>query len=334
MRLPPGEETIRHIITPIQPILDGGGATEIVINNPGSIGVERGGQWDWIDVPEFNLRRLEALAILAAHYTGKDFGRFNPLAASTLPGGERITLVGHPVMPNNISMTIRIPARGQPRMDSVDFSQLMDIAEKRRAQPLTQSDLELVEAYKDTSEDGRKTFFRKAVRARKNIAAIGATGSGKTYFLNTLIPEIDRNERVITIEKTYEFVMPHVRNRVAMLFGVGGVSAMDCVEQTLQMRPDRVLMQELTGKEAFSCLRAMAGGHQGSLLTFHANEGDPWSPLAIMAKQANEASNYTDGQLKEMFRSLIDIVIHFKREGDRRFPTSVWFRQAKEAAHQ
>jgi type IV secretion system protein VirB11 len=257
-----GEKTLRHLLAPVQDALDDPQVTEIVIQRPGEIGIERGGKWVWRQVPEFTLGRLDAIGILAGSLLSKRFDPEHPICMTTLPDKQRCTLVGRPVtFPNTMSVTIRIPSKGKHTLHDPDFPDMVREATttKRTRTPV---DDQLLALYAAKDWAG---FLSLAVRARKNIAATGATGSGKTSLLRRLIQEIPPDERVITIEDTDEFGVLPQRNRVALFFDPSGITAEHCVEATLRMRPDRVAMQELRGPEAFAYIRLLASGTSGGL---------------------------------------------------------------------
>ena len=169
---------------------------------------------------------------------------------------------------------------------------------------------------------GRRTgppSSRWRSRRKKTIAATGSTGSGKTSLLRRLMQEIPAEERLVTIEDTDEFGPLPLRNRVSLFYGSANVSAENAVEASLRMRPDRVAMQELRGAEAFAYLRLLAAGHPGGLTTWHAEEGDPFTPLALMAKTSEAGRNIPDDKLLAILRGLIDIVAFCRRDGRRVF---------------
>jgi type IV secretion system protein VirB11 len=174
-------------------------------------------------------------------------------------------------------------------------------------------------------------FFALAVKAKKTIAATGSTGSGKTSLLRRLMQEIPGEERLVTIEDTDEFGPLPLRNRVSMFYGSANVSAENAVEASLRMRPDRVAMQELRGAEAFAYLRLLAAGHPGGLTTWHAEEGDPFTPLALMAKTSAAGRNIPDDKLAVILRSLIDVIAFCRRDARGFSVPSVYYRAAEAA---
>jgi type IV secretion system protein VirB11 len=320
-----GEKTLRHLLAPVQDVLDDPAVTEIVIQRPEEIGIERAGKWLWRQVPEFTLGRLDAIGILAGSLLSKRFDPEHPICMTTLPDKQRCTLAGRPVtFPDTMSVTIRIPSKGKHTLHDPDFSDMVREATtaKRTRTPV---DNELLALYVANDWAG---FLSLAVRARKNIAATGATGSGKTSLLRRLIQEIPLEERVITIEDTDEFGVLPQRNRVALFFDPSGITAEHCVEATLRMRPDRVAMQELRGPEVFAYIRLLASGTSGGLTTWHAEEGDPFTPLGLMAKQHDAGKNIPDEKLDLILKSFTDVVAFCRRDDSGYSIPSIWFKEA------
>ena len=133
---------------------------------------------------------------------------------------------------------------------------------------------------------------------------------------------------MITIEDTDEFGVLPQRNRVALFFDPSGITAEHCVEATLRMRPDRVAMQELRGPEAFAYIRLLASGTSGGLTTWHAEEGDPFTPLGLMAKQHDAGKNIPDDKLDLILKSFTDIVAHCHRDDSGYSIPSIWYKEA------
>ena len=334
-----GEATLRHLLAPIQDVFDDPATTEIVVQRPGEVGIERHGQWSWRHVEAFDFQRLDAIGLLAGSLLSKPFDPAHPICMATLPDGQRCTLCRPPVTaPGTISITIRIPSKAVHTVRDPDFGDLMRAAaipafagrpDRHSRSPGLDpgdADAELLTLYQ---EKDWPAFFALAIKAHKTIAATGSTGSGKTSLLRRLMQEIPGEERLVTIEDTDEFGALPLRNRVSMFYGSANISAENAVEASLRMRPDRVAMQELRGAEAFAYIRLLAAGHPGGLTTWHAEEGDPFTPLALMAKASEAGRNIPDDKLAVILRSLIDIVAFCRRDARGFSVPSVYYRSAE-----
>jgi type IV secretion system protein VirB11 len=336
-----GETTLRHLLAPVRDVLDDPATTEVVVQRPGEVGIEQHGQWSWRNLEAFDFRRLDAIGLLAGSLLSKPFDPAHPICMTTLPDGQRCTLCRPPVTaPGTISVTIRIPSKAVHTVRDPDFGDLMREAaipafagrpDRHGRSPGLDpgdADAELLALYQ--AQDW-PAFFALAVKAKKTIAATGSTGSGKTSLLRRLMQEIPGEERLVTIEDTDEFGPLPLRNRVSLFYGSANVSAETAVEASLRMRPDRVAMQELRGAEAFAYIRLLAAGHPGGLTTWHAEEGDPFTPLALMAKTSAAGRNIPDDKLLVILRSLIDIVAFCRRDARGFSVPSVYYRAAEAA---
>ena len=326
-----GELTLRYLLQPIEQELADPTVTEIVCQKPGEIGIERGDGWTWREVPDLTFNVLDAIGILAAGQLSKRFDRANPICMTTLPDGQRCTLIGPPCTPpGTLSITIRIPSKSVHTVHDPAFAEMMQAADNHQSRRHPW-DKKLIELHR---RKDWPAFFSLAVKSHKTIAATGSTGSGKTFQLRRFMREIPSEERVITVEDTDEYGPLPLRNRVSLFYGSANVTAEDAIAATLRMRPDRVAMQELRGAEAFAYVRLLAAGHPGGLTTWHAEEGDPFTPLALMAKQHDAGKNIPDDKLLTILRNFIDIVVFCRRDivdGKAKFSVpSVWFRAAEE----
>lgn len=315
----PGERTLRLMIAPIAAYLADHDTTEIVINRPGEVGVERHGCWAWYSVPELDYDRLDGIATLCAAMSQQDVGPDRPLCGSVLPDGQRVQICRPPaVAAGTISLTIRRPSSFTPNLATLEAGGLFartDVAQLR-AHPL---DAELVELHR--ARDWTR-FFPLAIRARKTIIATGDTGSGKTTFAKALVQEISLEERLVTIEDTAEFIgLPH-RNLVSLFYskgdqGVARTRSEDLIEAALRMRPDRVLMQELRDGAAFTFIRSIAAGHPGSITTCHAtNAAGAFDALRLMVKQHDAGKHLADTDVRVLLRQLVDVVAHCEKHPD------------------
>jgi type IV secretion system protein VirB11 len=324
-----GTVTLDHLLRPIADLMAAPQVTEIVCQAPGEVGFEQAGNWHWRDVPEFDFRRLDAIGLLAGSLLSKRFDPAVPICLTTLPGGQRASILRPPaVAPGTISLTIRIPSKQIHTVRDDGFAALVRAADTRmdRVDPV---DAELLTMYRAADWPA---FFSLAVKARKTIAATGATGSGKTTLLRRLGREIPSEERLVTIEDTAEFGDLPIRNRVALFYGAAGVTAEAAVETSLRLRPDRIMLQELRGAEAFAFLRALAAGHPGSLSTWHASGDDPWTPLSLMVREDSAGREIPDDKLDRIVKGLIDIVAHCVRDRNGFRIPSIYFRAAEIAA--
>ena len=303
--------------------------TEIVINEPNVIYYEQNSVWKRIDlqnVPAGNNSNkvIEGLGTLLINHAGQNqkFDRNNPMLSLTMPDGERVQLVRQPAA-ENASLTIRIPSKHIFTLQQYDEAGLFK--QVRQSDDISDEDKELKEllAKKDYLQ-----FCKKAVAYRKNIVVSGATGSGKTTFMKTLIETIDKDERIITIEDARELFINH-QNKVHLIYpkskSESTVTAKSCLEATLRMKPDRIILAEVRGDEAFYFIRACGNGHSGSITSCHADSAKmAFEQLALMIAASSEV-NLSYEVIKHLILMTIDISIHFKNDkGDRRI-TEVYF---------
>lgn len=303
-----------HNAEPIERHLARPDVTELVINQPGRIGLETRNGWEWHDEPALDNAALMTLAKLIAGLTKQDINSEYPVCSSVLPGGERAQLVVPPAVEQGfISITIRKASGVTMNIDDFEAAGLFS---EVRAHGLHGAvDDELV-GLRDAGE--WTAFFKLAVESRKNILISGATGSGKTSFAKGLIKLIPDHERILTIEDTRELVVPHP-NRVHMMYAKDGkglqkAGAKELLESALRMRPDRILLQELRDGTAFFYLRNVNSGHPGSITTVHANTAQgALEQLTLLVKESDGGSDLDRHDIRALLRSLVDIVVQMDR---------------------
>lgn len=297
-----GLKVMPHMLKPIQKFMDDPNVTEIVCQRPREVGVERASKWEWHHIPEFDQKRLDAIGIVAGNLLSKPFDPEHPICKTVLTNRERATFLQSPVVMSGISFTIRIPSRTKISIDDPSFA-------KSFANPIDMiaANDRLRKLY-DSGDD--ISFLKAGVKMKKNIAAIGETGHGKTYTIKILMGEIEEEDRLVTVEDSPEFGTLHLRNRVEMIFGSAGVTAVDLVEISLRMRPDRIAIQELRGEEIWAYKRILDAGYRGSFTTWHADRDDPFEPLVDMAKQTPEGRSWDTKELLRYFQNKIDIIVH------------------------
>jgi type IV secretion system protein VirB11 len=296
----------RHLM-PLMPFIQMDGVTEICINKPKEIYVERNSQFTCHDVAELEYDFLDSLAALIAEFNNKDFP--SPLLAGSLPTGERIQFVMNPACESN-KLVCSIRRHQMRDMSLDDYENGGAFTELIAKVPKSTADDQLKTLYRKKDILG---FLRLAIHAKKNILISGGTGTGKTTFLNACLKWIPSNERVITVEDTREVSVPHP-NVVHLLFNEEDerVTALKIFKTCLRLRPDRIFLSELRGAEVWPYLRAANSGHPGSLSTVHADTPEgALTQLVFMMQQAGSTSN--EQQIRDYIKSIINIVIQLKR---------------------
>ena len=179
-----------------------------------------------------------------------------------------------------------------------------------------------------------KEFIRHAVLCKKNIVISGGTSTGKTTFTNAALGEIPTHERLITVEDAREVQLHNHPNKVHLLASKGGqgrakVTTQDLIEACLRLRPDRIIVGELRGSEAFSFLRAINTGHPGSISTLHADAPSmALEQLKLMVMQAG--LGMPPDEIKKYILAVVDIVVQLKRgTGGKRFVSEIYFKGMK-----
>lgn len=307
--------------------------TEICINRPGEIYLENRAGWQRVEVPGLTAARALQFCttVVNESNTGQRITDVNPVVSLTFPTGQRAQFVIPPaVEAGQVSITIRLPSRqtrtlGQYHEDGF-FDQLLE--ETSGLSPHDKALLELRAAgrYAD--------FFRQAVLHKKNIVVSGATGSGKTTFMKSLVHHIPEDERLVTIEDARELFIEQP-NAVHLLYSKGGqstanISAKSCMEACLRMKPDRIILAELRGDEAFYFIRNCASGHPGSITSCHSGSTDQtWDQLALMVKASSEGAGLEFATIKRLLMMTIDIIVHIKAHAGRRYITGIDFDPAR-----
>lgn len=279
----------------LQELLEDDTITEIMINGKDDIFLERNGHITKWDKSFENEERLEDIAQKIASLSNKIVNISSPIADTRLEDGSRVSIVLPPVALNGPVITIR-----KFYKDALTMEKLIETGS------LTQEAAD---------------FLKMAVKSKYNIFISGGTGSGKTTFLNALSEFIDNDERVITIEDAAELQINHVKNLVrleardANIEGKNEVTIRNLIRASLRMRPDRIIVGEVRGKETLDMVQAMSTGHDGSLSTGHGN-----SPKDMMTRLETMILMGIDmpvAAIRQQLTSAIDIIIHLGRLRDK-----------------
>ena len=303
--------------------------TEICINRPGEVFLETVDGWQRLDVPGLTFERARQFCttVVNESKTGQRITSVDPVVSLTFPTGQRAQFVLPPAVPaDHVSITIRLPSRYTKTLNEYQkdgfFAQIL---EDRGT--VSDMDQELLELRRARDYHG---FFSKAVFYKKNIVVSGATGSGKTTFMKSLVTHIPDDERLITIEDARELFIEQP-NRVHLIYSRGGqgtanVTAKGCMEACLRMKPDRIILAEIRGDESFYYIRNCASGHPGSITSCHAGStSQTWDQMALMVKASPEGAGLAFPEIKRLLMLTIDVVVHIKAHAGRRYITGIDF---------
>jgi len=314
-------------LLPLKQILERDGVNEVSINRPHEVWIELKGDMIREELPTFDLEHLKSLGRLVAQATEQRLSEEEPLLSATLPNGYRIQIVFPPACEQgSVVISIRKPSSLKWSLEDYDKMGMFDSTSVGEVED--KNDLILAKLLK---LNRIKDFLHRAVLYKKNIIISGGTSTGKTTFTNAVIRSIPHEERLITVEDAREVDLSSHPNRVHLIASKGGqgrskVTTQDLIEACLRLRPERIIVGELRGSEAFSFLRAINTGHPGSISTLHADTPRmAIEQLKMMVMQAG--LGMTPTEITSYIKNVVDIVVQLKRGGKgRRYISEVYFR--------
>jgi len=294
-------ETLAHLLEPIQSFLIDAGVTEIMINGPGEIYIERAGRLELTEARFADDDSLRSALRNIAQFVGKRLIPEQPSLEARLPDGSRVHIVQPPASRKGLCATIR----------------------KFSSHRLSLADL----VTRGTLTTAAAEFLGQCVALEKNMIVSGGTGSGKTTLLNVLSSMIPATDRIIVLEDSTELQLqqPHIlpfEVQAPDRHGRGGMTIRELFRASLRMRPDRIVVGECRGGEALDMIQAMTSGHSGSLSTCHANTPrDALNRLETMALMAGVDIPLV--ALRAQVGSAIDLIVQIDRIGAERRVTYI-----------
>lgn len=318
-----GQIYLRSYLAPLTGMLARPDVTDIYVNRPGEVWVETlGGGIERHDAPTLEASALERLSRQIAALSHQGISREHPLLSASLPDGARVQIVAPPATRGPMAIAIRKHISSDLTLSDYVAAGAFATTTHRAAKH-NETDLQLARMLDAGDIAG---MLATAVRARKNILVSGGTSTGKTTFLNALIREIPPEERLILIEDTPELHQHH-DNLVGLLavrgaLGEARVSATDLLAASLRMRPDRIILGELRGEEAYAFLRAINTGHPGSMTSVHADSAKKAiEQIVLLVLQAGTQLGRDD--VRHYVASTVDVFVHLARSGGQRRITEV-----------
>ena len=299
--------------------------TDIWINRPHEVWVETlGGGIERHDEPALDEKLLARLARQIAAGGSQGINRSQPLLAASLPDGSRVQVVAPPATRGGHAFAIRRHVTSELSLAEWAAEGAFDDLRAGRSEPAPDA------GYRTLSGKEAAGHLAEAVRARRNVMVAGGTSTGKTTFLNALLAEIPAHERLILIEDTEELRVAHP-NAVGLIAARGHlaeaeVSAEDLLIAALRMRPDRIILGELRGSEAFTFLRAVNTGHPGSMTTIHADTPRrAIEQLVLLVLQAGTRLSRED--VRHYVHESVDVFVQLERRDGKRQVAEVMVRE-------
>jgi pilus assembly protein CpaF len=278
---------------PLEPLLRDPKISDILVNDKDHVFVEKGGLLQRVDTTFRDDRHLLQIIDRIVSRVGRRVDESSPMVDARLPDGSRVNAIIPPLALDGPSLSIRRFGTGP-----LAANQLVQL---KSVSP------EMMEV------------LSSAVKARISIIIAGGTGAGKTTFLNILSQYIPRNERLVTIEDAAELRLAQenivrLETRPPNIEGLGAVKQRQLLINCLRMRPDRIIMGEVRGEEAFDMLQAMNTGHEGSMTTIHANT--PRDAISRLESMVAMGMSIPEKSVRQQIASAITIIVQATRMSD------------------
>lgn len=320
---------LETFLFPFKELFSDEGINEVIINRPKQAWVEKAGDFKMLEMPTLDMEHLMSLGRLIAQSTSQIISEEAPLLSATLPNGYRVQVVFPPACAvGMIGFAIRRSSNLSMSLD--DYEKIGAFSQTYAGDPVDLVKEEMIQYLK---EKKFKELIKCAVTKKKNLIISGGTSTGKTTFTNAALLAIPAHERIITVEDAREVKLPNHKNCMHLISSKGGqgrakVSTQDLIEACLRLRPDRIIIGELRGAEAFSFLRAINTGHPGSVATLHADTPKmALEQLKLMVMQAG--LGMPPDEIARYIYSIVDVIVQLKRgDNGKRFVSEIYFKDA------
>ena len=307
---------LQSYLEPFQPWLEADNITEILVNRPGEVWVERAGvaSMERHDVPKLDIELLTRLSHQIARSSFQGINRETPLLSATLPGGVRVQIIAPPATRTGFAVALR-----KHVVNDIDVKQFLAQTSFAKAPSVADEKLHMEQL---VANEDIAALLDFVVARRKTVLISGGTSSGKTTLLNALLKDVPQTERLIVIEDTPELRLTHP-NSVGLIAIAGNqgeamVTIDDLMRASLRLRPDRLIVGELRGPEAITFMRAINTGHPGSFASIHASSTQgALEQLSLMCLQAGLGLSRED--TLSYTRTMIDVVIQLRRDSGNRY---------------
>ena len=322
---------VNRLMVPLMELMDRKDVTEVTINRPGEAWAKTFVGWERHSIPALSLGYLEALTRSIIVYNGM---QVRPSNSVVLPDGQRGQIIMPPaVLDGTISMSIRKHSSTVRSLEELTangaFEGARDVSinrptEAEVAAALARGDFQRLEpfeaellAIKRSGDMAR--FLEACVLAKRNIVIAGKTGSGKTTLARSVIEKVPFDERIVTIEDVHELFMRDVPNKVHLFYarddeGGSRVTPKQALASCLRMKPDRILLAELRGDEAWEFIKSINTGHPGSISTMHANGAfEAFEQLTAFIKDSKTGSHLDTDYIKHRLFTTIDVVLFYDK---------------------
>jgi type IV secretion system protein VirB11 len=314
--------------------LDDPSVSEILVNCPGEVWVERDAKMSLHNVPAVDLYYLENLSQLIANENHQVLSTNKPCFSGNLQDGSRVQIVYPPVCKHPV-MAIRRQVLKSPCLN--DYAQ-GGFYHQTRAHALSQSvgmmltdsDHKLLCFYRAQAWGD---FVQACVHYKKNMVICGGTSSGKTSYLTACLHAIALSERILTIEDAREIHISH-HNQVNLMTMTASkdrimVSMQDLVRCSLRLRPDRIILGEIRGKEVADFVAACLTGHEGSMTSVHANNPKLALLRMVQMYKLNGYTGMSDDDIRQLLHQAIDVIVHLEKTPQGRQLSSVYYKGAE-----